>query len=130
MTRLHAGASSAVEVRTRSAPAGPVPDQFCWRGRVYLVLEVLSHWTESGGWWRHAAVAALTSGDAMGAPASDVGATLGTVGMDDRVQQWWRVEAASGRTGSRPALSSAGPGVYDLCFDETTSGWSLTRVQD
>lgn len=148
MTRLHA---DPVEVRTRTAPAGPVPDAFLWRGRCYIVHEVLSRWTESGGWWRSAAVAALTSGDgtaaapagplqtvpipaspawgqrAWGEPAPDLGAATGPPQVDDRVQQWWRVEAAAGRAA---AASSAGPGVYDLCFDETTTGWSLARVQD
>lgn len=117
MTRLHA---DAVEVRTRTAPAGPVPDTFLWRGRLYLVLEVLSRWTESGGWWRGAAVTALSSGDRVPTAA-------GPTRVDDLAQQWWRVEAAAGRAAAR---SSAGPGVYDLCFDEASSGWSLARVQD
>lgn len=116
MTRLHA---DAVEVRTRTAPVGPVPEAFRWRDRNYLVTEVLSRWTQSGGWWRGAAVAALSNGDGVGA--------TGPARVDDRAQQWWRVEAAAGRAA---ALSSAGPGVYDLCFDEASSGWSLARVQD
>ena len=154
MTRLHA---DPVEVRTCTAPTGPVPEQFLWRGRLYLVLEVLASWTEAGGWWRGGAVGALTSGEdnrsvvlraarsetapqtapipaspkwgqrAWGEPAPDVGAGVGPAGVDDREQQWWRVEAASGRAA---ALSSAGPGVYDLCFAWSSSSWSLTRVLD
>jgi hypothetical protein len=49
MSRLHA---DPVEVRTAPAPEGPVPEQFLWRGRLYLVRDVLARWTASGPWWR------------------------------------------------------------------------------
>ena len=114
MSRLHA---DPVEVLTRSEAAGPVPDQFLWRGRRYLVREVLARWTESGSWWRGTAVRALTQGPAaVGTP----------VEIDDREAQWWRVEADSGRL----AALSGGSGVYDLCFDGSSSRWSLKRVMD
>jgi hypothetical protein len=100
MTRLHA---DPVEVRTAAAADGPVPEQFLWRGRLYLVREVLARWTASGTWWR-------------GEPQE---------GLDDREQQWWRVEADSGRL----AALSGGRGTYDLCFCWRT-GWSLKRVLD
>lgn len=122
MTRLYArpDVTHPLEVRTRPAPSGPVPEQFLWRGRLYLVLDVLACWTESGSWWRSPAVAAAASGNEPG-PGLETG-----LGVDDRPQQWWRVEAASGRA----SASSAGPGVYDLCFEEATATWSLARVQD
>lgn len=99
MTRLHA---DPVEVRTAPAEQGPVPEQFLWRGRLYVVREVLARWTASGSWWR-------TSEEQL----------------DDREQQWWRVEADSGRL----AALSGGRGTYDLCFSWRT-GWSLKRVLD
>ncbi len=40
--------------------------------------------------------------------------------IDDGEQDWFRVEA--GRASST--------GVYDLCFDWSTGGWSLARVLD
>jgi hypothetical protein len=110
MSRLHA---DLVEVRTCAAPAGPVPEQFLWRGRLYLVREVLARWTESGSWWRGTAVRALTTG--ASATATEV---------DDREQLWWRVEADSGRL----AALSGGRGTYDLCFE--AGSWSLKRVMD
>jgi hypothetical protein len=58
MTRLHA---DPVEVRCER----DVPAQFLWRGRLYLVQEVLARWTESGQWWRTDVVRALTSGDSV-----------------------------------------------------------------
>ena len=139
MTRLHA---DPVEVHKRDDE----PDQFLWRGRLYVVREVLARWTESGRWWEAAAVQALGSGDtadalrsgpletapipsspkwaqrAWGEPAPDVGASVGPAAIDDRERSWWRVEAGAGR--------SAGTGVYDLCFDWSTGGWSLARVLD
>jgi hypothetical protein len=87
VSRLH---TDVVEV----ARHDDEPAQFLWRGRLYVVREVLARWTESGGWWRSAAVRAVASGD----------------------------EAGAGR--------SAGTGVYDLCFDWSTGGWSLARVLD
>ena len=107
MTRLHA---DPVEVRRRD----DAPEQFLWRGRLYVVREVLARWTEAGGWWR----GATGSTGSVGRPAGPV---------DDRERDWWRVEAYAGRLA---AASSAGPGVYDLCFDWSRGAWSLARVLD
>lgn len=132
MTRLHA---DPVEVHTRTEPAGPVPDQFRWRGRRYVVLEVLARWTEAGGWWRGAAVTALTSGDAdrrtdavhRSVSAAAAAGTGGAVGdIDDGERSWWRVEAGSGRA----SAASGGTGIYDLCFDGARGAWLLARVLD
>lgn len=109
MSRLHA---DAVEVLRHDTGSGPDPAQFLWRGRLYLVREVLARWTESGGWWRAPAVRALTSGDGGGSLS----------GVDDRERSWWRVEAGRG--------VGAGTGVYDLCLDEAQGSWSLGRVLD
>jgi len=111
MTRVHA---DPVEVVRKDAD----PEQFRWRGRLYLVREVLARWTESGGWWRSAAVSAMASGDSALVQAAPE--------LDDGERDWWRVEAGSGRS----AVMTAGPGVYDLCFDWSRGSWSLARVLD
>jgi hypothetical protein len=113
MTRLH---TDPVEVRRRDDQ----PDQFLWRGRLYVVREVLARWTESGGWWRGDAVRALTAGDAT--PARTHGAVQAPAALDDGERDWWRVEAGTGR--------ASGTGVYDLCFDWSRGAWSLARVLD
>ncbi len=100
MTRLHA---DPVEVRRHD----DAPEQFLWRGRLYVVREVLARWTEAGGWWRDV-LRSLPAGEARG--------------IDDGERDWWRVEACAGR--------SAGSGVYDLCFDWSRGAWSLARVLD
>ena len=140
MSRLH---TDLVEVRRHDDD----PAQFLWRGRHYVVREVLASWTESGGWWRAAAVSSLSTGDAStgdagvapletapvpaspkwaqrawGEPAPDIGAAVGSAGVDDGERDWWRVEAGAG--------AAAGTGVYDLCFDWSRGSWSLARVLD
>ena len=120
MTRLHA---DPVEVQRQDSGLGPEPAQFLWRGRLYVVREVLARWTEAGGWWRGDAVRALTAGDAAPAQLPEA---AGPGGVDDNERDWWRVEADSGRA----SASSGGSGVYDLCFDWTRGAWSLARVLD
>ena len=55
MTRLQ---TEPVQVHRREEQ----PDQFLWKGRLYVIHEVLSRWTESGGWWSGTALRALTAG--------------------------------------------------------------------
>ena len=92
----------AVDVRPDAA--GRRPAQFLWRGRLYVVREVLAHWVEVGAWWR----ARLPDG----LPAR----------IDARGREVWRVEAAAGRATS--------PGVYDLAFDQADDSWTLARALD
>lgn len=106
------------------------PAQFLWRGRLYLVREVLAHWVELGTWWTaraprtsesvlpssaSSASSASSGSGATGYPvasgyaetpvaARSVAADVGAV-----EREVWRVEAASGRT--------ARIGVYDLVRD-------------
>ena len=107
MSRVHA---DAVDVQRQD----DAPAQFLWRGRIYLVREVLSRWTQSGGWWRTAAGQIDGSGGQARA-------------IDDGEQDWFRVEA-----GCPPfsGPSSAGTGVFDLCFHWSSGRWTLARVQD
>ncbi len=144
MSRLHV---DAVEVQRHD----DVPARFLWRGRLYEVREVLSRWTESGGWWRAAGVRALSSGEpavpaeadpletapipssprwaqrTWGEPAPEVGAAVGPASIDDGEQEWFRVEA-----GCPPFTgpSSPGTGVFDLCLSWTSGRWHLARVLD
>lgn len=116
MTRLHA---DQVEVRTRADAAGPVPEQFLWRGRLYVVREVLARWTTTGAWWRDPRD-----------PRTAVAAAPGEVAVPETEQEWWRVEADSGRLA---ALSGGQPpprGTYDLCFSWASSTWAVRRVLD
>ncbi len=107
-----------------------VPTEFLWRGRLYVVRDVLAHWIETGAWWRVAAARAASSG----ATAHDLGdrapAMAGTGGPDEAAsasvcageREMWRVEASAGR--------ARGTGVFDLAFDWTAGIWTLARALD
>jgi predicted transcriptional regulator len=77
-----------------------VPVAFTWRGRSYVVREVLDHWRERRAWWR----TALESGH---------------LDAEDLEEGVWRVAASPGR-----ALHT---GVYDL---GRSHAWRLLRVAD
>jgi hypothetical protein len=97
-----------VEVRRRDED----PAEFLWRGRLYLVREVLAHWVETGSWWQ----AATTSGSA--ALSLDSAALAAE-------REVWRVLASPGR--------AYGDGVYEITFDWSSpagSSWALRRTVD
>ncbi len=146
MSRLHA---DVVEVqRGDDAPA-----QFLWRGRLYVVRAVLARWTESGGWWRSAAVRAVADGGSEGGSAGSSGApapapldTAPIPASPRWAQRAWGEPAPDVGAAIGPASiddgeqdwfrveagagSAAGTGVYDLCFCWSTGSWSLARVLD
>jgi len=115
-----------VEVRRGMVP-GPGgsqegPEQFLWRGRLWKVGDVLAHWVETGPWWQSRGAEAV-----HGTEGLDEAGTGGGVGLAAPVdllaeREVWRVEAGAG--------AAAGSGLYDLCFDWTTGGWTLARVLD
>jgi hypothetical protein len=97
------------------------PEAFRWRGRRYVVTEVLAHWVEAAAWWR------------AGGASPSVAVTAGQQSAEQPAQQparpsaqqrrWWRVAARP----THPATQGA-PGVYELCCSGGT--WSLRRVHD
>jgi hypothetical protein len=91
-------------VEVRPDRLGERPAQFLWRGRLYVVRDVLAHWVEVGAWWRQRG--------ADGLP----------VRVDQAGRQVWRVEARPGR--------AAASGVYDLAYDESARTWTLARTLD
>lgn len=103
-----------------------VPDQFLWQHRLYQVREVLAYWVEAGRWWAAGAAAAMTSGaDGSGScePEYSESASSGSVvTLDDGEREFWRVEAAAGRSGQ--------PGIFDLSFDWAQARWQLVQVMD
>jgi hypothetical protein len=128
-----------VEVRPAGADGsgGSAPASFLWRGRLYVVRDVLGHWHERRAWWTAPAARALhgedlvpegpvgagsVSGSLRRAPGDPVRSALG------EEHEVWRVEASRGR--------AFGSGIYDLCRDlsgtvpEAPGGWRLLRVAD
>lgn len=114
-----------VHVKPAADEVPPVPAQFLWRGRLYVVREVLAHWVETGAWWRCAAASTSGIDDQPGAtsPApgtSDVDGRGSAVLAEER--ELWRVEASAGRV--------LGTGVFDLSLDRRAGSWTLAQALD
>lgn len=100
-----------VAVRRGERDAGDKPDQFIWRGRLWQVREVVSHWVETQPWW--------------------LGGTPDLLGE----HEVWRVTAVDSATGFRSAMTddptaAHGPGVFDLALSLAKGDWTLARAQD
>ena len=123
-----------VEVRRRD----DVPAEFLWRGRFYVVRDVLDTWVETPPWWRTPAArsvygigpdaqdvasSAELSASPVPSPAPSAGTCAPTgLALDEGEREVWRVEASAGRL--------HGTGVFDLSFDWSTGGWALRRAMD
>jgi hypothetical protein len=98
------------------------PSAFLWRGRLYIVRDVIGHWRERRAWWREA-----LDPDEEVAHGPDSPEQLACL-----EQEVWRVEASPGRL--------AGTGVYDLGMNQSgmnqsgmngpARSWRLLRVAD
>jgi hypothetical protein len=95
MARSRAGAGCD---GTDSVPE-PAPSAFLWRGRLYIVRDVIGHWRERRAWWR----------EVLDTDEEAVAHGLGPVPLSCLEQEVWRVEASPGRL--------AGTGVYDLAMN-------------
>jgi len=133
-----------IDVRTAAATDGEgrfgpgpadgsgAPAQFLWRGRLYLVRDVLAHWVEIGAWWslprRTGGTTRRAGTGPVGVPAPPYAVDLDApvparsvaadVGAVER--EVWRVEAAAGR--------SATCGVYDLVRDVPAADPAAVRA--
>ncbi len=88
------------DVDVRCADDRPV--EFMWRGRIYEVRDVQSHWVESSRWWHSTAT--------TGIPA------------DVEERELWRVAAVAGRSGQ--------PELFDLAHGRESDRWFLTRPNE
>lgn len=93
------------------------PSAFLWRGRLYAVSAVQSHWRERRSWWRE-------SRAEDGAAGRDEGGTSADVVTRSADRQVWRVAARAGRSGTT--------GVFELGTDgvDGSGPWVLLRTQD
>ena len=110
-------------------PAQPVgddedqPASFLWRGRLYVVRDVLGHWRENTSWWASPAARAV-HGEGSSHPGDEPAgaADPGTSRSSSRTalcteREVWRVEAGRGK--------AATAGVFDLAFDWGDGRWRL-----
>lgn len=100
-------------------PAAPA--SFAWRGRVYVVREVLGRWLERTSWWRRIVEVAAEQDRRdladLGRDEPSLPAPL--VETADLEEQVWRVLASPGR--------GRAVGVYDVAHGR---GWRLLRMSD
>jgi hypothetical protein len=96
-----------VEVRTGTGEDTDTPAVFLWRGRLYVVRDVLGHWRERRSWWSSPA-ARLVHGvggvDGEDHHAAGTGVRVADLAEEREV---WRVCASRGRSYTE--------GVFDLC---------------
>ncbi|MBA3232456.1 MAG: hypothetical protein H0T17_00680 [Propionibacteriales bacterium] len=141
-----------IDVRRGLVAGQEAPEQFLWRGRLWVVRDVLAHWVETGAWWEQAGVAALLgirsgSGASSNPDSSEVSAAASVAtnsgggsgaavdGLQDArlgadllgERDVWRVEAGRGRLAPG---SSLGAGVFDLAFDWVDARWRLVGCMD
>ncbi len=115
-----------IEVRRGLVAGQEAPEQFRWRGRLWVVRDVLSHWVETGAWWEQAGVAALlgVGGGTTSADGELGSARSGRLGADLLGERdVWRVEAGRGRV-------PHGLGVFELSFDWSDAQWRLVGCVD
>ena len=135
MTRRY---DDPVDVRRRD----DAPAEFLWRGRLYVVREVLTHWVESSAWWGSPVARSVqdldassydnSGGDNSGGDNSSRDSLLpslaGAVAVDTAdvsiaaELEVWRVEASAGRM--------YGTGVFELGFTWAQGSWTLLQVLD
>ena len=115
-----------VEVRRGLVNGTEAPEQFIWRGRLWLVHDVMAHWVETGAWWRRGQIRSLLGTDGPTESADDA-APAGDLLAEREV---WRVGAASGRMGFRAGVASGQRGIFDLVFDWGAGEWRLQHSVD
>ncbi|HEX7462504.1 MAG TPA: DUF6504 family protein [Dermatophilaceae bacterium] len=112
---VRAGAGGVERVGGIDCAPDPTPSAFLWRGRLYVVRDVIGHWRERRAWWREALDPDEGDSDTRRGMSAEHG-------PDCLEQEVWRVEASAGRL--------AGTGVYDLGMNGPARGWRLLRVAD
>jgi len=119
----------AVEVHSVPVDGVQTPDQFLWRGRLWLVRAVRSQWTETAAWWERGVIGTGRTFDSLARINADTVAEVcsaAAVGVLDA--EWgpersvFRVEAGCGRDGRQE--------MFDLAHDPHSGRWQLERVTD
>ena len=116
------GDRELVEVRRGLIAGQEVPAQFLWRGKVWKVCEVISHWVETSAWWEQPGVAALLG-------VTDGTTTLCPSGLRVSDLISWASASTGGSRQERGRLVDAS-GVFDLAFDWSDGSWRLVRCID
>ncbi|MGE3810662.1 MAG: DUF6504 family protein [Candidatus Nanopelagicales bacterium] len=115
-------------------PFDAAPEQFLWRGRLYVVTAVLAHWVELGAWWVGAARASRPRAEI---PAAGGPAALGPAAVDHAAVDSWRgTRAAAARAAvgepepvSAPAAAPAAAAARSVALDVGAIERAVWRVE-
>lgn len=67
----------------------PAPRKFCWRGRLWVVTEIIATWAEAGSWWLEEAIAEPVERRCWRVSARTDNGTAGTFELADHQRHWW-----------------------------------------
>ncbi len=108
-----------IDVRRGLVAGQEAPAQFLWRGRLWVVRDIIAHWVETGAWWDQPGVGALFGAADEGEPEAGGARTRCADLLDER--ELWRVEAIRAR---------ADTGVFDVSFGWALGQWRLVCCVD
>lgn len=118
-----------VEVRTGTGADTDTPVAFLWRGRLYVVRDVLGHWRERRSWWSSPAARLVHGVGGEGDAAAGTGVRVAELAEEREV---WRVCASRGRSYTEGVFDLCRePGDYDAPFSSVAGDvWCLVHVAD
>jgi len=134
-----------VEVRRGLVNGVEAPAQFVWRGRLWVVHEIIAHWMETGAWWVQAPaedpdLVPEREVWRVGASRGRAGDRLEDNGSDDRLEDNGSDDRSEGGGSEGSGPGDYGPegqrrtegnrGVFDLSFDWSVGRWQLARAHD
>ena len=126
----------AVEVHSVVVDDTETPDQFLWRGRLWRVCSVQSHWTETAAWWERGIIGAGLTYDGRADHWTHAETTRTRAGgVATRKHPSGAVASASPRSladcvaalapgGSSGALAPAGSAIAESAAGEPARGMS------
>jgi hypothetical protein len=83
-----------IDVRRGIVAGQDAPEQFLWRGRLWVVREIIAHWVRTGAWWEQDAVRDLLAESEVWRVEAGRGQAL-TAGVFDLSFDWadgcWRL---------------------------------------
>jgi hypothetical protein len=113
-------------------PFDAAPEQFLWRGRLYVVTAVLAHWVELGAWWVGAARASRPRSETPAVFAGSAFAVPGSAAAADHaaVDSWRGTRAAAARAAvGEPEPVSAANAARSVALDVGAIERAVWRVE-
>jgi hypothetical protein len=118
-----------VEVRTGTGEDTDTPAAFLWRGRLYVVRDVLGHWRERRSWWSSPAARLVHGEGGEDGEAAGTGVRVAELAEEREV---WRVCASRGRSYTEGVFDlRREPGDYAAASSSVPGDvWCLVHVAD